>query len=307
MPKFQVSRSVTIKAPADELYAIVRDFRSWPTWSPWLTAEPDCPLDYAEDGLSYSWDGQIIGAGENRVVEEQPPHALHLQVSFIRPWKSQSPVRFLFEPTAEGTKVTWEMDGSLPFFLFWMKAMMRGWIGMDYQRGLTMLKDLAETGEVPSSIEFLGEQSFPGLDYVGLRTRCSMDDVGTAMEKDFATLNQWLETSGTQPASAPFSAYHKWDFSRGETDYTIGYPVSQTPADLPPGGITGKLPAGRAYVVKHTGPYRHLGNPWSAGFMRGQAKVFRQNKKAVPFEIYENDPRHTPENELVTLLYFPVK
>lgn len=307
MPKFHVSRSIVINAPAEHIYAIVRDFRTWPTWSPWLTAEPDCPLIYAEDGSSYTWDGKIIGAGENKVIDEQAPNALHLQVSFFRPWKSQSPVRFLFEPQGDGTKVTWEMDGSLPFFLFWMKAMMRGWIGMDYQRGLTMLKDLAETGEVPSSIDFIGEQPFPGFDYVGLHTRCTLDEVGPVMEKDFESLNQWLEKSGTKPSGVPFCAYQKWDFARGTAEYTIGYPVSETLTELPPDGVTGSLPDCSAYVVKHTGPYRHLGNPWSAGFMHGQAKVFAQDKRAVPFEIYENDPRNTPENDLVTLVYFPMK
>ena len=33
-------------------------------------------------------------------------------------------------------ELTWTMDSSLPFFLFWMKKSMEGFIGMDYDPGL---------------------------------------------------------------------------------------------------------------------------------------------------------------------------
>jgi len=46
------------------------------------------------------------------------------------------------------TKVTWTMNGCVPIFLFFMIGMMKAWIGMDYERGLMMLKELAEKGKV---------------------------------------------------------------------------------------------------------------------------------------------------------------
>ncbi len=30
--------------------------------------------------------------------------------------------------------------------------------------------------------------------------------------------------------------------------------------------------------------------------------MLNQDKQVVPFEFYENNPRHTPENDLVTLV-----
>ena len=33
----------------------------------------------------------------------------------------------------------------------------------------------------------------------------------------------------------------------------------------------------------------------------------RQSRKIAPFETYENDPEETPENELLTVVHFPVK
>ena len=45
------------------------------------------------------------------------------------------------------------MKSQLPFFLFWMVKKMKVYIGMDYERGLKMLKDYLETGLVPSAIK----------------------------------------------------------------------------------------------------------------------------------------------------------
>ena len=66
MPKFNVSCSVLINASIDDVYSVVRGFKSWPRWSPWLICEPGCALDYPVDGKSYSWRGKSSGAGKWR-------------------------------------------------------------------------------------------------------------------------------------------------------------------------------------------------------------------------------------------------
>jgi hypothetical protein len=307
MPVFRVEKSILIEAPVEKVYGVVRDFREWVPWSPWVIAEPDCPLNYAEDGRSYSWAGKIIGAGEMTLLEEEAPHALRYRLKFLRPWKSESAVSFLFAEKDGGTEVTWTMDGSLPFFMFWMKSMVTVFVGMDYQRGLNMLKDYAETGSVPSKLEFPGITSFDGCRYVGVKTKCAIGDIGSAMEKDFAKLKAWIEESGTRPAGKPFSIYQRWDVATDTGAYTLGFPVAEAPANLPAGLIFDEAPACEAYAVRHTGAYRHMGNAWSGGHMHARAKVFAQNKRIHPFEIYESDPQEVAEEELVTVVHFPVK
>ncbi len=49
----------------DKIFFVLSDFKQWPQWSPWLIMEPDCRLDYATDGKSYSWVGKRIGAGKD--------------------------------------------------------------------------------------------------------------------------------------------------------------------------------------------------------------------------------------------------
>jgi DNA gyrase inhibitor GyrI len=199
------------------------------------------------------------------------------------------------------------MDSSLPFFMFFFKRMMEGFIGMDYQRGLGMLKDYVESGSVPSALEFQGQSAFTGFNYVGVKSQCALEAVGPAMESDMGKLGSWIKEAGVEPAGMPFSIYHKWNIVKGTTDYTLGVPLKEVPASLPAEFVSGAIPSGAVYKVKHTGPYRHLGNAWAAGMMHGRSKQFRQNRGVDPFEIYESDPQETAEHELVTVVHFPAK
>ncbi len=304
MPVFTVRKSIRIAAHVDQVYPLVRDFKTWPTWSPWLIAEPDAKMTYAADGRGYTWDGKITGSGEMEIIGGDPPWSIHYRLTFLKPWKSVNKTDFFFAEHDGGTEVTWTMEGTLPWFMFWMKGMMGGWIGADYERGLKMLKDLAESGAVPSKLEFTGKQAAGGFKYVGVRSSCATAEIGPSMERDMEKLMAWLGKSGAIPLGSPFSITHKWDPVKGLADYTLGLPMS---AAAPEGFVSGEVPVCTAYVVKHTGAYRHLGNAWAAGMMHGRAKVFAADRKVPLFEIYDNDPTVTPETDLVTRVHLPAK
>lgn len=306
MPKFTLSRSESVSESVGEVFACVRDFRTWPSWSPWLVAEPKAEVVYAPDGNAYSWDGAIVGSGEIVLSSENPPDTLQYRLTLLKPWKSQSSVSFRFEPTEVGTRVTWTMDGYVPFFLYWMKKMMVAYIGMDYKRGLTMLKDICEKGSIGSELRFRGGEAFAGFKYLGIRNAASLDGMGDAMMSDIEKLRSWFESSGTQSCGKPFSIYHKFDMVKGHAEYTIGFPIQGELQHPPSGFVVDEMPSHSAYAVGHLGPYRHLGNAWTAGMMRARNKVFKQSRKIHPFEVYENDPTETPEEELETSIYFPM-
>lgn len=307
MPEFHVSKSVAIDAAPSAVYPLIRDFQKWPAWSPWLLAEPECGLTYAEDGRSYEWEGDIVGSGRMERLVEVPDKVLDYRLTFLKPFKSENKTTFTLKKKAGGTDLLWTMTGSLPWFMFWMKGMMAAYIGMDYARGLAMLKDLAETGAVPSNLDFLGEQSFTGLPYVGIRNQCAIDRIGEEMSADLKKLGTWREEAGVPRDGRVVSIYHKWNVTKGTVAYTVAVEVPSPPTSLPPGLCTGAIPDTRVYSIRHTGPCHHLGNAWSAGMMHAQSKRFRQNKKLHPFELYEGNPEQTPENELRTLIQFPLK
>lgn len=307
MPKIVVNKSIIVAVSPDKAYETIRDFHQWNRWSPWVICETDCQMTYADGGKSYAWDGKIIGSGSVEITEEQPSEAIHYRLTFLKPWKSKARFSFLFQPEGDGVRVTWTMDSSLPLFLFFMKGMMNVMIGMDYDRGLRMLKDYLETGNVHSKLEYPGQADFEGFQYVGIRAQCSMTQIGDQMKADFERLAQWFKDSNIEIAEKPFAVYHRFHLSKGTTEFTTGYPVKAVPENLPEGFVSAELAACPVYRVKHTGPYHHLGNAWSSGMMRAQAKVFRQNKKIPAFEIYESDPSTTKEEDTVTMIHFPIK
>lgn len=307
MPSLQVRKSIFINAPVEQVHAFVRDFKQWPSWSPWLIAEPETHLEYSPAGDKYAWDGKIIGSGEMAIVREKPPGSIDYRLTFLKPWKSVNAVRFEFEESNGGTEVTWTMDGSLPFFLFWMKPMMTAFVGMDYQRGLLMLKTIIETGTNPSKLTFDGKKSFPGCRYIGVRTRCAITEIADSMCADMTKLGGLIESEAVQPDGPPFAIFHQWDPVKDLTEYTIAFPIKAALSSAPAGFVSSEIPSCEAYVIRHTGPYPFLGNAWAAGVMRQRSKVFKSNKQIAPFEIYQNDPREVPENELVTELHFPMR
>lgn len=306
MPKFKVEKSVFARVPIQKAYGVVRDFNQWAIWSPWIIAEPDCQQSLSEDGRKNAWDGRIVGTGQMEIQSDERNKAIQYRLTFLKPWKAVSPVKFMFEAKEGGVEITWSMVGSLPIPLFFMVRTMRALVGMDYERGLLMLKDYLETGSVPSKLEFPGIETFEGFNYIAIKTRCTIAGLGEAMEKDFARLVDYLDVDAASMERC-FSIYHKWNLVKGNAEYSAGCPVTSIPDNLPEGFVVGEFPSCKVYKVVHTGPYRHLGNAWSSGLMRGRAKLFKQSKKVHPFETYDNDPEQAPENELITNIHFPVK
>ncbi|TWT57497.1 Bacterial transcription activator, effector binding domain [Thalassoglobus neptunius] len=309
MPSYQVSRSINIDAPPEEVYDKVVDYSTWTIWSPWLCAEPGARVTVSDDstsvGSTYAWSGEIVGAGELEHLSLEPGQLIEDEIRFIKPFKSVSEVRFLFTPTSGGTEVTWQMNGSLPWFLFWMKSSLELYIGMDYERGLMMLKEWIETGTVESQTKIRGIESVGPLTVYGIRNKCSFDDVGPSMEEAISESKQRLEDSSIPIVSGPLSVYHEMDLKRRTFDFTSGFVVSSS-ARLPEGMSNWGLPPCKALAVEHQGPYRHLGNAWSAAHQFARYKKLKQNK-CGGYEIYLNDPCNTESADIRTDIYLPLK
>ncbi|MBD5780535.1 SRPBCC family protein [Pelagicoccus sp. NFK12] len=306
MPKFSLERSIAIKAPAASVFSNVKDFRNWVNWSPWILAEPGCQIEYADDGNSYSWSGDIIGAGGMEVRDLVPDEEIRYRLTFLKPFKSVSSVSFRFRECNEETITSWSMSGSLPFFFFWMKRTMVASISRDYDRGLRMLKDEIERGQVPSQLRFAGFEKVEGFPYFSVSGECSLAAISQRLGADMQEASAKLKNAGVALAGAPVCFYETFNVSEGVTRYRLAFPVGAG-ATCPEGMETGALPSLKAYAIHHTGPYRHLVNAWAAGMMHQRAKLFEMNKSVSPFEMYLGDPCEVPEESLLTKVYFPAK
>ncbi|XOV67939.1 MAG: SRPBCC family protein [Fluviicola sp.] len=309
MPKMHIERSVLINAPIDKVFKTVNDFHTWTAWSPWLVAEAEAKVNVREDGKYYEWDGDIVGAGEMTIVNEVENQSVDIDLMFLKPWKSKAKVSFLMKEEGDGVRLTWDMDSSLPFFLFWMKKMTEAFVGMDYERGLIMLKDYVEQGKVPHTLTVKGIEDFSGGTYIGVkRDGVAIKDMSAAMSEDYTKLMSYvMENHADKKAGDAFSIYHKWEMVKGLASYTACVPVNEVPSDLPSDFVSGSVPATKVHVIHGKGPYRFTGNIWSAQMMRQRGKKFKANKGVDPIERYLNSPMDTAENDLETEVLFAVK
>ncbi len=310
MSLFSVERSIRINAKVEDVFEAVANFEVQKSWSPWLIMEPNCSVDFkgiqGQEGAVHIWDGEWIGSGElehKKLIKNQ---RIEDEARFLKPWKSRGEVYWDFNPDGHQTVVTWGMKSSLPLVMFWMKRMMEAWVGMDYERGLRMLKEYSETGTVTSKVAIEGIVETKGFSYIGRKNTCSIEELGPAMEQDFKALEKAIDEHGLQTTGTVFSIYHKFDMVQRKASYTSGISVSQLPSNLD-GFVMGSLDGGKALKVVHTGSYLHLGNGWSAMMSYQRYKKLKCAKGKEPLEIYENNSANTPPEKLITSIYCPLK
>lgn len=308
-----VSRSIVVNKPVDEVYANLADFNHWSTWSPWIIQEPTCPVvvtgEPNELGHKQEWNGKRIGKGETVLVEKKENAFLNFDLTFYAPWKSQSKTRFEFESTTtpageDATQVTWFMDGSLPFFMFFFKKMMLAMIGSDYQRGLNMFKEYMETGDILSKVDVVGIKPQSGFHYVGFRNTCNIADVKKVMGPAF----QKLIDEDMPAPDMMMTICHNYDMVSGECDMTAAYAYKDKPDfDVPTYMVFGDVEQHEGLQVDHTGSYHHLGNGWATAKGYQMFAKLKSLKTIPDYEIYRNAPGTVPEKELLTSIVLPLK
>jgi len=307
----RVSRSVPIEKPPSAVFGVLKDFRQWNEWSPWFKLEPTATCNIEGDGqsagASLTWDGQLIGAGTLTLRGfDATAGRLEYDLLFTRPFKSTAQVVFTIAAAGSGAStVTWQMESKMPYILH---KMMKAMIGMDYERGLSMLKEYVETGTVLSQTHIEGVQERPGLYYVGLERQSGFDELGASMEEGFHRLMQSMERSKVEPTGQPFTIYNKYDFIRRSCHYVSAVPVAT--GDLPElydGLFVSSIPTQQALVIRHLGRYEHLGNPWAAAHMWLRANKRKLLKFPKPYEFYTNDPEKTATADLETVISLPLK
>jgi len=306
MPKIHVVKSSFINAPVSKVYDIVSDLGTWTAWSPWLIMDKDAKVDVSNGGKFYSWEGDRVGSGTLEVIGEDKDNRVDFDLQFLKPWKSEAKTWMEVRPKDGGTEIRWLMDSSLPFFMFFMKKMMIAFIGMDYERGLKLLKDYVEGGKVHSKLDFTKGVEYSGGPYVGIERTVALKDMDTAMTADFTELGQWTGRED-DIATDVICIYHKFDMVKEVCSYTAAVRFDSLPDNIPDAYVTGTQAPTRLVTVTHTGPYEHLGNAWTAGHAMMRNKEFKGQKRYHPFESYENDPHTTDPKELITHVNFPMK
>lgn len=148
---FRVQRTVRIAAPPEKIFALIQDFHTWGSWSPWETLDPTMKrtLSGAANGKGavYAWDGNHnVGQGRMEITEASPPSRVTISLDFVKPFEAHNVAEFTLEPTGDSTNVVWAMQGANNFFskVIGLFVSMDRMIGDNFETGLANLKALAE-------------------------------------------------------------------------------------------------------------------------------------------------------------------
>ncbi|KQW51643.1 MULTISPECIES: SRPBCC family protein [unclassified Roseateles] len=148
-PKFTVSRTLTISAPPEKIYALIADPRGWQQWSAWNQRDPAMAIEYSGpasgSGAVWSWKSKSQGDGRMTFTTAEPPKRLGYEL-FFPDFGTTSTGDFRLEANGGATQVTWTMNGDMggnPVYR-WMGLFMDKMVGPDFDAGLANLKALAE-------------------------------------------------------------------------------------------------------------------------------------------------------------------
>lgn len=309
IPSYHVERVITVKQSKSKLKNILTDLRQMRKWSPWLIVEPDAKVTFntlqGKVGAMQTWEGEMVGFGSLELTEIHNNQLVY-SLQFLKPFRSQSQVTFELTSEDKATKVSWNMYGKMPWFLFFMTKVMKTYIGMDYERGLKMLKEYAETGKISSKLELVGEEKLEAIHYIGLKNSCLIQEIGEVMGRDFHSLGSYRETHQVSNEYRLFSIYHQFDMMKDHTTFVSCMAIDPDTEVAPP-FIKGKIEPYRVLTVRHIGDYQHLGNAWSLAMNVVRSRKLRINKKSFGYEFYLNSSHDLPPTEWITEIMIPLK
>ena len=115
---FHVERTATIAAPPEKIVPLINDFHQWQAWSPYEKLDPGMSRTIggapSGQGATYAWDGSgKAGAGRMEILESSAEKVV-IKLDFSKPFEAHNVATFTLLPAANGTTVTWAMDGPAP-------------------------------------------------------------------------------------------------------------------------------------------------------------------------------------------------
>jgi hypothetical protein len=149
---FRVARSISIKAPPEQIFPLINDLNRQLTWIP-FDKDPAAKRAFgtiaAGKGAFYAWDGNSdVGQGSIEITEAMAPTKVAMKLDMVRPMEAHNVVEFTLDrgEGAGDTSVTWAMQGEQPFLGKVLSTFINceKMVGSEFEKGLAKLKTLAE-------------------------------------------------------------------------------------------------------------------------------------------------------------------
>jgi effector-binding domain-containing protein/uncharacterized membrane protein len=312
--RVHVERQIAIDAPQATVYALVDGFRQFPKWSPWEDLDPNMKVtvegpDFGV-GAKQSWSGDHkVGTGSQEIVEAKPSELVAWKLEFVD--QAPADVRMTFAPAASGTQVTWSLDcdmGAGPVGRYF-GLMMDGFLGKDYEKGLSNLKRVAEALPKVDFADLAVEKiDAAPVTVAYVEATCSKDEqeIARVIGGSYGKVGAFMKANGLVQAGAPITINHRWDDSGYAFDAAI--PIDKAPEKPVPDGSQVKVKqtyAGQALKVVMKGPYS--GMPTAYNKLKAFMTVRGYEAAGAPWDEYVSDPGTTAPGDLITHIVQPIK
>lgn len=314
--RMHVQRSVDIAVPPANVFTVLDNFHVFKQWSPWASLDPAAQYRYSGPwsgmGASMAWHSANpeVGSGSETITASEPGRYIALKLDFKS--RVQADAAFTLTPIAGGTHVTWSYDKLVGWNLFarYTGLLFKHWISDDYEAGLKNLKRFAEslpkTDLAGADIHLLQMQPV-SIVYASGQTTTDGRDVANALDHAYAEVRAFVVAQHLKVTGAPIAVTRTWDPEHNRYVFDAALPADWNRVTVPAGSPVklGQTQGGNVVLATWTGPYSGTGRVYQqlAAWLAANGLT----ATGLSWEQYPNNPANTPDAQLVTRIYTPVK
>lgn len=309
---YQVERKIIICKPLNEIHSFLTSFHNWNFWSPWICLDSKAITKVSDNpheiGHCLEWSGTFIGSGVMTLMEGKSD-TVNIDLLFKTPFKSTAQASFKLKETGNETEVTWKLESTLPFFMFFLKKMLMAFLGRDYERGLVRLKEYLEIGTIHCVLSEVSAKPISEFYVCAIPMKSNLSTLSIHMNQAFKDITEDIKNGHLPLPDGLISVYHHLDPITGNTEFGSGaFYVNKLALSKISNSkyqIT-TIPAHQALSLALKGPYHHLPTAWAKIIAYSRAVKIKESKKIPLCEIYQNSPEMVAKEDILTEIRLPL-
>ncbi len=309
-----IERSMIINRPVTMMYELLNSYRYFKEWSPWVERDPQAvfvtsgPESGAGAHLSWVGEPQLVGTGWQEITSSTPYDRINIKLYLETQGLSDTGFRLI--PQQGASKITWFFDSDLTqkdnhldaFLARYFGLLFDRWIGGDYEKGLSKLKQYAESLPVSrfSLKDIEAVETVPqNILYVTTQSIRDAADFALAMSEAYREISVFMRVNGIRMAGQPMAITHALSNKGYRLDAAI--PVDFFPKQLKGHIKSGVSPAGPAIRAVHHGGHEHMSSTYEK--ITAYISAHELSNTGVSWEHYISDPGDTAQQDMITHVY----
>ena len=280
----KVTRSLSIEADPNTVFAQIVDFRNWSRWDAWYAKDTTQHREFigevGEKNQSYTWDSENddVKSGRMKMLNIENPKRIDYKFYFLNGNAEDSANGFFTLQDLEGqTEVTWTMVSKMSYPMKFFNYFIEGMVAPDFEEGLARLKGFVEKNPfaVVSSATMADVQivSEYGINYAIVKTEnLPMTESEAFFRDGYQKIFRYMNSNGLLSKGPLRGLIYNWDEANQQTTIAAAVPISDVlevesegillgsdSAELSPDQISALSLGGYADSYKvHTALYEYL-------------------------------------------------